>query len=288
MTRTRNTMRMMFALVASLSALAACAHGRIHSSATEEPATRGPRIISLAPSLTEIAFAIGCGDSLVADTTYDDYPPAAKDMPHVADLTHADLERIAELHPSVVIAVHDQEHEGGPIQGRLGIPVTYLPNRNLDDLYADIAGVAKACDRAPQGAALAAQIRQELKRIVARPLTTAHRPRVLFLLGLPGFTVGKSSYINDLITLAGGENIAGEVDQPYPDLSAEAILRADPDVIIVSKDTPFGPDVRAREPWRSLRAVQRGRVVRPPNDSIIERNGPRVVDGLEWLSAQFR
>ena len=109
-----------------------------------------------------------------------------------------------------------------------------------------------------------------------------------FLLGLPGFTAGKSSYISDLIALAGGDNIAGELDQPYPDLSAEAIVRADPQVIIVSNDTPFGADVRAREPWRSTTAVQRGRVLRPPNDSILERNGPRVVQGLEWLSAQLR
>ncbi|HEV2909180.1 MAG TPA: helical backbone metal receptor [Candidatus Eremiobacteraceae bacterium] len=278
----------MIALVATLGALAACAHGRVNSTATEMPTSNGPRLISLAPSLTEIAFAIGCGGSLVADTTFDDYPPAAKSLPHVADLAHADLERIARLRPNIVVAVHDQEHEGGSIQARLGIPVTYLPNRNLDDLYADIAGVAQACERAPQGEALTAQIKQRLKRVEARPLTTAHRPRVLFLLGLPGFTAGKSSFINDLIVLAGGENIAGQVDQPYPDLSAEAILQADPDIIIVSKDTPFGPDVRAREPWRSLRAVQRGRVVRPPDDSIVERNGPRVVDGLEWLSVQFR
>jgi iron complex transport system substrate-binding protein len=288
MTRFRKASQTLLVLIVSLCVITACTHGRVNSTATEVPTSSGSRVISLAPSLTEIAFAIGCGDALVADTTYDDYPPAAEDLPHVADLTHADLERIAQLHPSIVIAVHDQEHEGEPIQARLGIPVTYLPNRNLDDLYADIAGVAKACGRASQGTALAAQIREKLKRIVARRRATAHRPRVLFLLGLPGFTVGKSSYINDLIALAGGENIAGQVDQPYPDLSAEAILRADPDVIIVSKDTPFGPDVRAREPWRSLRAVQRGRVVRPPDDSIIERNGPRVVDGLEWLSAQFR
>jgi iron complex transport system substrate-binding protein len=278
------------ASLALAATLCACTHGRTDSSPAPAPASASgpPRVITLAPSLTEIAYAIGCGGTLIADTLYDDYPAAAKTLPHVADLAHADLERIAQLRPTVVVALHDQEHEGAPIQARLGIPVVYLPNRRLNDLYADIAGVAAACDRTAQGNALARDIKERLERIVAGEPRGGHRPRVLFLLGLPGFTAGKSSYISDVIALAGGDNIAGGLDQPYPDLSAEAIVRADPQVLIVSNDTPFGADVRAREPWRSLTAVQRGRVLRPPNDSILERNGPRVVQGLEWLSVQLR
>jgi len=278
------------ACVALAGALCACTHGRTDSSplpATASPSSP-PRVITLAPSLTEIAYAVGCSDALIADTKYDDYPSAAKTLPHVADLSHADLERIAQLRPTVAVALHDQEHEGAPIQARLGVPVVYLPNRRLNDLYADIAGVAAACNRTAQGNALARDIKARLARVVAGQPRGGRRPRVLFLLGLPGFTAGKSSYISDLIALAGGDNIAGDLDQPYPDLSAEAIVRADPQVIIVSNDTPFGADVRAREPWRSTTAVQRGRVLRPPNDSILERNGPRVVQGLEWLSAQLR
>ena len=278
------------AWLALVGALCACAHARPDAAVTPAAsiASGTPRVITLAPSLTEIAYAVGCGDALIADTRYDDYPAAAKTLPHVADLAHADLERIAQLRPTVVVALHDQEHEGSSINARLGVPVVYLPNRRLNDLYADIAGVSRACDRSAQGDALALQIKQQLARLVAAQPRGGRRPRVLFLLGLPGFTAGKSSYISDLIALAGGDNIAGGLDQPYPDLSAEAIVRADPQVIIVSNDTPFGADVRAREPWRSLSAVQRGRVVRPPEDSILERNGPRVVQGLEWLSVQLR
>jgi len=255
----------------------------VHSS----PSAPVPRVVSLAPSLTEIAFSIGCRAALVADTAYDDYPAAAKQLPHVADLAHADLERIAALSPTVVVALHDQEHEAAPISERLGVAVIYLPNRRLNDLYADIAGVAAACERPAQGAALARQLRAQIDGIAAHSAKRTPRPRVLYLLGLPGFTAGGSSYINDLITIAGGDNIAATSAAPYPDLSAEAIVKADPDFIIVSNDTPFGPDMRAREPWRSLRAVRSGRVLRPPDDSIIERNGPRVVQGLEWLVDQF-
>lgn len=245
-------------------------------------------MISLAPSLTEIAFALGCGGALVGDTTFDDYPAAAKTLPHVGDLVHADLERIAQLRPTIVLALHDQEREGATIAEHLRVPIVYLPNRNIRDLYADVAGVAKACGREPQGASLSARLRARVDRVARRSASASRHPRVLYLLGLPGFTAGKRSYIDDVISLAGGINVAGAVDQPYPDLSEESIIRADPDIIVVSKSVGFNADVQAREPWRSLRAVKTKRVVYPPDDSILERDGPRLVDGLEWLSAQLR
>jgi len=247
-----------------------------------------PRVISLAPSLTEIAFAVGCGDALIGDTTFDDYPAAAKTLPHVGDLVHADLERIAQLSPTVVVALHDQEREGSAITAHLRVPVVYLPNRNIRDLYADIDGVAAACRKQAQGAALSAELRARIERVAKEAADKHTHPRVFYLLGLPGFTAGKRSYLNDAIALAGGVNVAGAVDQPYPNFGEEAILRADPDIIIVSKSVGFGADVRAREPWRSLRAVRDGKVISPPDDSILERDGPRIVDGVEWLSVALR
>ena len=241
------------------------------------------RIVSLAPSITEIAYAVLCGRELVADTTFDDYPATAKKLPHVADLSHVDLEALAKIRPSVVLAVHDQEKEGAEISERLGTPVTYLPNRGISDMYADIAGVGKACGADLYASGLSTMLRAEIAAIAARAAREPAKPRVLFLLGLPGFTAGKSSYLDDLIRLAGGVNVAGKVDQPYPDLSGEAIVGMQPDVIVVSHDVPFGSDVRSREPWRSLAAVRSGRIEVSPNDDILERPGPRIVDGLAWL-----
>jgi iron complex transport system substrate-binding protein len=243
-----------------------------------------PRVISLAPSLTEIAFAIGCGDKLVGDTAYDNYPPQAKSLPHVADLAHADLERIAQLQPTAILALHDQEKEGAQIAARIPVQIEYLPNRNLDDLYTDVEGVGAACELRERARAYERELRDAIKR--ARCSQTGG-PRVFVLLGLPGFTVGRRSYINDLIDIAGGRNVAASIDQPYPNLGAEAIIKADPDIIVVSKDTPFGADVQKRQPWASLRAVREHRIIGPPNDDIIERNGPRVVQGLRWLKSEL-
>jgi iron complex transport system substrate-binding protein len=241
------------------------------------------RIVSLAPSLTEIAYAIDCGSELVGDTRYDDYPDAARGLPHVADLTHVDLELLTKLHPTAVLALHDQEKEGSEIGRTLGIVVAYLPNRGLTDLYADIAGVGTICNRQELASKLVADIKTRTEAIAAQAKAAGSRPRVMFLLGLPGFTVGKHSYLNDLIELAGGENVAGDIDQAYPNLSGESIVAMNPDVIIVTRDVPFGADVRSREPWRSVNAVRHGRIEVPPNDDIIERPGPRIVEGLTWL-----
>lgn len=268
-----------FAGVALLLAASSCAPHMPQSRTSSAP----PRLISLAPSLTEIVYALGCGPHLVGDTAYDDYPSAARALPHVGDVRTADLERVAQLRPSAVLALHDEEAEASPIEHRLGVPVIYLPNRDLSDLDGDILGVGRACGRQTQAARLKEDLDRRIAAIRARSLASQPPVRVLYLLGLPGYAAGPHSFLNDMIVAAGGVNVAAAADEPYPNLSAEAVVKMDPDVVVVARDTPFGADVRAREPWRSLRAVRLGRVLRPPSDDIMERDGPRIVDGLAWL-----
>jgi iron complex transport system substrate-binding protein len=282
-------MRKRAAVALSALVLAGCTASHRPKVQVDSTLVSAPRIVSLAPSLTEIAYAIGCGGQLVGDTRYDDYPEAAKRLPHVADLSHVDLERLSEISPSVIVALHDQEKEGSEIATSVpGVEVEYFPNRSLADLYADMAGVGHVCGQDARARGLAASIRMRVASISKHARGMGRPPRVLYLLGLPGFTVGKHSYLNDLIELAGGVNVAAAVDQPYPNLSAESIVAMNPQVLIVAHDTPFAADVRAREPWRSLDAVRNGRVAVPPDDDIIERPGPRVVEGLTWLAKVLR
>lgn len=241
------------------------------------------RVVTLAPSLTEIAYAIGCGPNLVADTSFDDYPAAARALPHVADLVTVDLERLTELAPTTVVALHDQEHEGAPIVSRLHLPVVYLPNRDLSDLSADIDGVGAACGKQASAKWLATRLRNRVQTLAQEAARLPDRPKVFFLLGLPGFTAGEHSFVGDLIGLAGGKNVAGTIAQPYPNVSSEWLLAADPDVIIVARDVQLGANILAQDPWRSMRAVKSGNIARPPSDDILERNGPRVTEGLAWL-----
>jgi iron complex transport system substrate-binding protein len=241
------------------------------------------RIVTLAPSLTEIAYAIGCGPKLVADTTYDDYPAAATALPHVADLANVDLERLSALRPTKVIALHDQEREAAPIVSRLHIDVTYLANRNIDDIFTDITRVGALCGIPAAAARLSDSMRARIAAVAKKAAHYKDRPSVFFLLDLPGFTAGSLSYLDDLIRIAGGVNAAGQIRQAYPNVSSESVLAMDPDVLIIGRAVQLGPHVLEQEPWRSIRAVKGGRVIRPPSDDIIERNGPRIVEGLEWL-----
>jgi iron complex transport system substrate-binding protein len=242
-----------------------------------------PRIVSLAPSLTEIAYAIGCGPELVGDTSFDDYPQAATRLPHVADLVSVDLERLSTLAATRVIALHDQEGQAAPIRRQLHIPVIFLPNRELGDLFVDIEGVGQACRRGREARKLARSLREQLFTLGREAANYRTKPRVFFLLGLPGFTAGRHSFVDGLISLAGGVNVAGTITQPYPDVSAEWLLQADPDVIVAAREAGFDADVRAREPWQTMRAVRAGHIVEPPSDDVLERNGPRIVEGLRWL-----
>ncbi len=253
------------------------------AASAQSPAQPQQRIVTLAPSLTEIVYAVGCGPQLVADTTYDDFPAAARSLPHVADLVNVDLERLSALHPTKVLALHDQEREAAPIASRLHIDVTYLPNRNIDDIFGDIQRVGQVCGTSPSAARLSRAMHARIAAVAKRAARYRDRPRVLFLLDLPGFTAGSLSFLNDLISLAGGVNAAGTIHQAYPDVSSESVLAMDPEVLIIGRAVELGPHVLAQEPWRSISAVKNGRVLRPPSDDIVERNGPRIVEGLEWL-----
>jgi iron complex transport system substrate-binding protein len=250
---------------------------------TGAPTASRQRIVTLAPSLTEIAYAVDCGPQLVADTTYDDFPEAARTLPHVADLVNVDLERLSALHPTKVIALHDQEREALPIASRLHIEVTYLPNRNIDDIFTDIRRVGQVCGTSSAAARLSTAMHARIAAVAKKAARYSDRPRVFFLLDLPGFTAGSLSFLDDLIRLAGGVNAAGTIHQAYPNVSSESVLAMDPEVLIIGRAVQLGPLVFAQEPWRSIRAVKNGRVFRPPSDDIVERNGPRIVDGLEWL-----
>jgi iron complex transport system substrate-binding protein len=241
------------------------------------------RIVTLAPSLTEIAYAVDCGPQEVADTTYDDFPAGARTLPHIADLVNVDLERLSALHPTRVIALHDQEREAAPIAARLHIEVTYLPNRNIEDIFTNIKRVGELCGTSLAAARVSKSMHARIAAVAKKAARYRDRPRVFFLLDLPGFTAGSLSFLNDLIVLAGGVNTAGAIHQAYPNISSESVLAMDPEVLIVGRAVQFGPQVLAQEPWRSIRAVKSGRVLRPPSDDIVERNGPRIVEGLEWL-----
>jgi iron complex transport system substrate-binding protein len=266
-----------FALVAS-AALA------LAVPAPASAAAPRPRIVSLIPALTEDLFAIGAGPQVVAVSDYTDYPEAAKALPVVATFTSVDAERIARLHPALVIGIPAQRSLVGDLR-RIGLHVELLRDDSFDDLFAAIVRLGDLSGHPAEATSLCKRLRAHTAALVAR-VPHAARPSVFVVLGLaPIYTVGDTSYIAHLIALAGGRNASG-VSDPYPRYSAEALVARQPDIIVA--DTLSGlAGALGTQPWRSLRAVRDGRVYVLADADILERPGPRYNDGLAWLIARL-
>lgn len=242
------------------------------------------RIVSLAPSNTEILFALGLADRVVAVDAYSDYPPAAAEKPAIGDYADPDLEQIVALDPDLVLA--SAVHAPGivPRLESLGIPAVVIEPADLDATLTSIDRVGRLAGAPAVAADLVCGLQARIDA-VEEAVDGAPRPRVFVELSPDLFTAGEDTFIADLIARAGGENIVGATLGPWPQISAEAVIAADPEVILLADHeagvTPAS--VAARPGWSVVSAVSDGRVV-ILDTNLVVRPGPRVVDGLEAIA----
>jgi ABC-type Fe3+-hydroxamate transport system substrate-binding protein len=271
--------------VKKLAAIAACmlsACSGVTSSAAQHSAQR---IVSLIPSFTEDLCAIGAGPQLVGVSKYSDIP-CARGLPRVADFQSVDAERIVALHPDLVVAIPAQERFIAPLQ-QAGIRVVVLPDDSYQQIFTDIDRLGTLTGQTAGSRKLVAQL-QNQTRAVHQAAHFARRPRVFVALGTgPIWTAGPLSYISTLIGIAGGTNAVTKLSAAYAPYSAEALLALQPDAIVSDRATDLA-GVLNREPWRSLHAVQQHHVFILDDPDILERPGPRYVDGLAWLVDRLR
>jgi iron complex transport system substrate-binding protein len=248
------------------------------------PPAQARRIVSLIPSLTEDLFAIGAGAQVVGVSQYTDYPAAATRLPQVASFTSLDAERIVRLHPDVVVGIPAQQRLTADV-ARAGVPVVLIADERYDDIFTALARLGALTGRESAAAALARRLRARTAALV-RGLP-AGRPSVFVVLQAdPIVTTGDASYIARLIALAGGRNAADDARDAYTRYSAEALVAHDPDAIVTDRTSGLGGAL-GRAPWNALRAVRTGRVYVLDDADILERPGPRYVDGLAWLIARL-
>ncbi len=249
-------------------------------------ATVPRRIVSLAPSVTELLFALQAGDRVVGVTSLCDFPPDAANKPKVGQ-PGANLERILALQPDLLLA--PQGFLDADLLGeleRLKLPVFMLHARSLDDVLTHLGTLGRMLDRQRVADALAAELRARIQAVKAgtegRP-----RPRVLYVLNMdPLITVGPRTFLHQLIESAGGASIAADSPTDYPRFSMESVLARDPEVLLFPSGATEGiaPADRAQwERWPSLSAVRDRRLVQVPS-VLLDRPGPRLVDGLELLA----
>ncbi len=248
------------------------------------------RIVSLAPSNTEIVCALHACDRVVGVTDFDDYPPEVADRQKVVISAQVDVEKVVAANPDLILAAGNELTPTAVIQrlAGLGFAVLTLYPENLDEVYGDIALIGRAIHQTDAAAALVDQMRQRVDA-VTHAVAGAEKPRTFYEVGVfEGviYTAGEGSFLASLIDLAGGKAVTGEARSTS--IALERLVAADPQLIILgdsSYDATITPaSVAARPGWGGLSAVRQGHVVPYPNDPVTTRPGPRIVDGLEALA----
>ncbi|MGI9145406.1 MAG: ABC transporter substrate-binding protein, partial [Chloroflexota bacterium] len=250
------------------------------------------RIISLNPGLTEITFALGKGNRLVAVDTYSDYPPEAKSIqPRLTTYPSPSSETIIGLKPDLVLSLAERDEDLLPIR-RQGIPVLKLLPRDFEATVQTISRLGRLYGAADAAAAIGSDMLAR-RDVVTGAVADAPRPRVYEELDASEpdkpFVAGPNGFYGQLVDLAGGTNVFGDLPGDVAQVSAESVVERDPEVIILTDaDLPFNPQtpelVSARPGWDGIAAVQSGAIYAVPG-TLYSTPGPRLIEGLEHLAS---
>jgi iron complex transport system substrate-binding protein len=256
----------------------------------EEP----QRIVSLAPSASELIYALGGGELVIAVDDYSPLPPSGPDLPRVGSFT-LDYELIAALGPDLVIGANITSVEQIDRIGDLGIPVWIVDGTTIAGIAPALAKLAAAIGRTEAVAPLTADLARRLDQVSAAVHSQAGRPTVYWELDATDptrpFAAGPGSLVDEIITLAGGRNVLGDIGEPYPQVSLEAIVVRDPAVIVLA-NAPWGVDresLAQRPAWAGMSALTNNRVIElsPELADAGARATPAVFDLIEYLQPRF-
>ena len=245
------------------------------------------RVVSLAPSITEIVFALGREDRLKGVTTYSNFPPAAARLPKVGSYVRLDLERIVALRPDLCIAVKDGNPKAAVDRLQaLGVAVFALDPRSVPTVIEAVLAMGAVLGAEERAEALVRDMRSRIERVKARLAGADRRPRVFFQIGdAPIVSVGTHTFAHELIGLAGGTNVSAG-PAAYPRYSREQAIGLSPEVIVISSMDRTGSIERTRrewDRWPGVPAVRDGRIHLVDSD-LFDRPSPRLVEGLEQLA----
>ncbi len=243
------------------------------------------RIVSLAPSNTEILFAIGAGDRVVGVTDYCNYPPEAMEKPKVGGYSTVDIEKVIALNPDLVVAAHGNGIETIEALRERGITVIVLNPKNLDDVMRNIELLGKVTGCEENASKLVKVMEYTIEEVKKSVANVSDRPKVAHIMWHdPVWVSGRNTFIDELIRLAGGENAFGDMDG-WKAVSIEDVLERNPDVIIVNSGSGMGGGKNILYAWaiselKGVNAVKNGRVYVIDAD-LISRPSYRLVYALE-------
>jgi len=244
------------------------------------------RVVSLAPSITEIIYALEQENRLTGVTRYSDFPIAATKLPKIGSYVRLDLERIVALNPDLCIAIKD----GNPKEvidrlESMKIPVYVVNPRNLNTVLETIIEIGNILNARDKAETLLTSLFNRIQRVKSLISPDTYRPGVFFQIGIaPIVSVGTDTFLHELIVLAGGKNLAGG-QTPYPRFSTEQVLALAPEIFIVTsmaRQAVFEQVKAEWLRWPSMPAVRNDRIFLV-DSNLFDRPSPRLVDGLELL-----
>ena len=239
------------------------------------------RAVSLAPNLTEITFAVGAGDKLVGVTTYCDYPLEAREIRKIGDTINPNIETIVALRPQVVLVSTASQIESFTKQLEAQNIAVFVTNPNgLDDIYKSIERIGEIFGQSEKSKEITGNLQRRVAAVEAATGSEQSKKVFVQISKEPLFTIGRDSFLTDLIRRAGGVSLTKDIATAYPKLSKETALASNPDAIILSKSDD---NLEPNELFRDSAAVKNGRVFRIDAE-LMSRPGPRVVDGLEVMA----
>jgi len=256
--------------------------------------THPERLVSMAPSLTEILFALGLDDKIVGVTIFSDYPPAALDKPKVGSFWQPNIEAVVAARPDLVVTLRiEQQRSLAERLQRIGYNSLVVDVDKVSDLYGAIETLGAATDSRRQADELVGNLKNKLQEL-SRMVGTAEKVRVLWVVQREPLRVaGRDTFINEMIELAGGENAIGETVHKYPPIGAEQVIACKPDVIIEPTMTRSNLDSQkqtAVQYWsrfENVPAVANGRIY-VISSGAVSRLGPRLYDGTEMIARCLR
>ena len=288
-------LRILLVVIAASAAAAFALFRGSHHSPRAAPGKL--RIVSLAPSVTEILFALDLGDHIVGVTDQCNYPPAAKEIERVSGFGTPNLERLLGLGPDMVIACGLEKPEFTEVLRQAGIQVMNVQKTgfiaSFPELFDAVGQIGEATGRRAEARKLVAGMQAELDAVAARigRIDDARRPRVFVEIEeSPLMTAGAGSFIDDLISRAGGRNVAHEITSAYPRIDPEKVIAWNPEVILVAHSARPGEAAERLTRhigWSNVAAVRDRRVIDDIDADLLFRPGPRLVEGVKALAERL-
>lgn len=277
-------------------ATAATACGDLSKEQSNSKQKRAPisskleHFVSMAPSNTELIYAIGAQDQLIGVCKQCDFPADAKSKTVFGDFTHANLEKLATIQPDAVLLVDGQEPMKATIEKQSAFRprVVTIHNLAIRDVASNVRSLGILTGHSKRAFAVADEFENDWQTVERITRMTPNKPKVFFCVWPePLMTIGNSSYLNDAITVCGGTNIAASLNGAYPRFSVEKLVMEDPDVIIMPDEADHSLATKA--PWSKLKAVTNKHLyfLPPRKDDRLSRPTIRVLEGLFWLAERL-